>query len=80
MGKQGCSFIAPSVKTLLQTLRRYPGQLAPLSLRLEVLQAHWPLAQTGQVSDKGKAEVHPVTCRDVTDGGRRVALLYSRVE
>jgi hypothetical protein len=55
---------------------RYPGQLAAQSLRLEMLQVHWPLAQTGQVSDKGETKVHPVTCRDVTDGGRDVALLF----
>jgi len=75
MGKQGCSFVALSVKPLLQTLRRYPGQLAALSLRLTVLQTR-PLAQTGQVSDKSKAKVHPITCRDVTDEGRGVALFF----
>jgi len=68
MGQQAYVFVAPSVKSLLQTLRRHPGQLAALRLRLEDLQAHWPLAQTGQVSDEGKAKVHPITCRDVTDG------------
>jgi hypothetical protein len=57
-------------------MRRYPGPLAALNPRLEILQAHWPLAQTGQVSDKGKTKVHVVTCRDVTDGGRGVALLF----
>jgi len=57
-------------------MRRYPGQLAAQSLRLEMLQAHWTLAQTGQASDKGETKVHPITCRDVTDGSRGVAVLF----
>jgi hypothetical protein len=76
MGKQSCSFVTPSVKPLLQTLQCSPVPLAALSLRLEVLQALWLLAQTGQVSDNGKAEVHPITCRYVTDGGRGAAVLF----
>jgi hypothetical protein len=77
MGKQGCRFVAPSVKPLLQTLRRYPGQLAALSLRLAVLQTR-PLAQTGHVFNKGKAKVHTtrIICRDVTGGDRGVTLLF----
>jgi hypothetical protein len=58
-------------------MRRCPVQLAALSFRHEVLQAHWPLAQTGLVSDKGKAKVHPLTFRDVTDGGSGLAVLQN---